>query len=326
LAIDLAALARRVVGAGAVPPPPHVVALSEREVVYSRIAPGAGAVHELRELRRVELPPDTFAAGLLGGPLRDAPAFADRLGQLLAGLSAPVDEASLVLPDAWLRVTFVESGDLPRTADTRDEVVRWKVKRLLPFRVEDLRLAWAEVPPLPLQSEPRRLLVAFGLESLLAGLEDAFAARGVWIGRITAESLALLPAVAPALSAAPLGALANVHSAGYTLLFTRHGVPVLYRFRALDPGLGDAQRASTVARDLRLTRAFVAEQLPDETLGRMVLAAPAPEVARWQAFLGEGLGRAAEPLEGLGLPLTAAERVTWVEVAPMLGAAREEVA
>ena len=324
--MDLRSFARRLAGLGAVPPPPHVFALDERAVAYARIAPIAGGGHELRELRRLELPAGSFAPGLLGGPLRDPAPFSERLAALLGGLSATVDQASLVLPDSWLRVTFIEVGDLPRSVEAREEIVRWKAKRLLPFRVEDLRLGWSEVPALPQQAEPRRLLVAFALESLLAGLEEAFADRGVWLGRITAETLALLPAISPALAAVPLGGLANVHEAGYTLLFTRHGQPVLHRFRALEPGLGEAQRASTVARDLRLTRAFVAEQLPDQTLGRMVLAAPSQLAARWQGWLAEGLGRAGEPLEALQLPLTAAERVTWAEVAPLLGAAREEVA
>ena len=57
-----------------------------------------------------------------------------------------------------------------------------------------------------------------------------------------------------------------------------------------------------------------------------MLAAPSELASRWQDWLGEGLGRAGEPLEALQLPLTAAERVTWAEVAPLLGAAREEVA
>ena len=324
--MDLTSFARRLAGIGPVPPPPHVFAVDERQVAYGRIAPTAGGAYELREMRRVELPADTFAPGLLGGPLRDPAAFGERLGALLGGLSSPVDQASLVLPDVWLRVTFVEVGQLPRAEEAREEIVRWKVKRLLPFRVEELRLAWSEVPALPQQSEPRRLLVAFALDSLLAGLEDAFAGRGVWVGRITAESLALLPAIAPALATFPLGGVANVHEAGYTLIFTRHGEPVLYRFRALDPGLGEAQRAATVARDLRLTRAFVAEQLPGEALGRMVVAAPGALAARWQGWLAEGLDRVGEPLESLQLPLTAAERVTWAEVAPLLGAAREEVA
>jgi hypothetical protein len=316
----LSDLARRLLGIGAVPAPPHVFALDERRLAYGRfVATGTG--HELRELRRVELPADGFVPGVLGGAPREPEAFADRLGQLLAGLSTPVPDASLVLPDAWLRVAFVEVGDLPRAADAREEVVRWKVKRLVPFRVDDLRLSWVEVAPLPRQAEPRRLLVAFAMEAVLAAIEAAFAARGIHVGRITSESLAVLPAVERALSGVDLAVLAVVHGGGYTLLFTRRGEPSLYRFKGPEGGAGDG----AVARDLRLTRAFVAEHLPDATLGRVVLAAPADRAPAWARWLEEGLGHRAEPLEALQLPLASTERVTWAEVAPMLGAARQEV-
>jgi hypothetical protein len=182
------------------------------------------------------------------------------------------------------------------------------------------------VAPLPQQAEPRRLLVAYGLEALLAQLEEAFAARGVWIGRIISESLALVPAVGEPLADAGLGALAVVRNGGYTLLFSRRGEPVLYRYKSLDDAqAGGAAASATVERDLRLTRAFVADQLPDLALDRVVLAAN-PETGRgWQEWLGSGLGRAAEPIEALRLPLASAERVGWMEVAPMLGAARQEV-
>jgi len=330
MAQPLVTIGRRLLGMGAVPAPPHVFALDAGTLRYGRFV-NAGGSWELRELRRVELPAESFQSGLLGGPLREPALFGERVVQLLAGLSAPVREASLVLPDAWLRLTFIESGELPRAAEARDEVVRWKVKRLLPFRVEDLRLATSEVAPLPQQSEPKRLLVAYGLEALLGQLEEAFSKAGVWLGRITSESLALLPAVGEALSEAPLGALAVVRDGGYTLLFTRRGEPVLYRFKSRDETPSAAPRSgtsSTVERDLRLTRAFVAEQLPDLAIARVVVAASdanRDEVRAWQDWLATGLGRAGEPLEALRLPLASAERVGWMEVAPMLGAARQEV-
>lgn len=325
-------IGKRLLGMGSVPAPPHVFALDATTLRYGRFVQ-AGASWELRELRRVDLPADSFQPGLLGGPLREPALFGEKVAQLLTGLSTPVREGSLVLPDAWLRLTFVESAELPGAADARDEIVRWKVKRLLPFRVEDLRLATAEVAPLPQQSEPKRLLVAYGLEALLAQLEEAFAKAGVWLGRITSESLALLPAVGEALAEAPLGALAVVRGGGYTLLFTRRGEPVLYRFKSLDEIPSAASSRSTVERDLRLTRAFVAEQLPDLAIGRVVVAtgdgnrdpSGREDVRAWQEWLAAGLGRAGEPLEALRLPLASAERVGWMEVAPMLGAAREEV-
>lgn len=336
MAASFASFGKRLLGMGSVPAPPHVFALDEKTLRYGRFVQAGGA-WELRELRRVELPAEGFQSGVLGGPLREPALFGEKVAQLLAGLSTPVREASLVLPDAWLRLTFVESGELPRAAPARDEIVRWKVKRLLPFRVEDLRLATAEVAPLPQQSEPKRLLVAYAIEALLVQLEEAFAKAGVWLGRITSESLALLPAVGEALAEAPLGALAVVRDGGYTLLFTRRGEPVLYRFKALDeipsaassrPGASHLGARSTVERDLRLTRAFVAEQLPDLAIGRVVVATSdgnRDEARAWQDWLASGLGRAGEPLEALRLPLASAERVGWMEVAPMLGAARQEV-
>src|SRR6185436_904705 len=259
MAQPLAMIGRRLLGMGAVAAPPHVFALDAGTLRYGRFV-YAGGGWELRELRRIELPAESFQPGLLGGPLREPALFGEKVVQLIAGLSAPVREASLVLPDAWLRLTFVESGELPRAPEAREEVVRWKVKRLLPFRVEDLRLATSEVAPLPQQGEPKRLLVAYGLEALLLQLEEAFAKAGVWLGRITSESLALLPAVGEALAEAPLGALAVVRDGGYTLLFTRRGEPVLYRFKSLDETPSAAARSgassqpgalSTVERDLR---------------------------------------------------------------------------
>jgi hypothetical protein len=133
------------------------------------------------------------------------------------------------------------------------------------------------------------------------------------------------------LAGVSLGALAVVRDGGYTLLFTRRGEPALYRFKSLDDPLATASPAptastrSTVERDLRLTRAFVAEQLPELALERVVLAAAADTGAEWQQWLASGLGRPGEPLESLRLPLASAERVGWMEVAPMLGAARQEV-
>jgi len=317
-------LLARLLGFGPVAAPPHVFALDERALRYARFVK-SGAGWELREMRRVELPADTFQTGLLGGPVRDPAAFQTAVAQLLAVLSAPVREASLVLPDSWQRLAFVESAELPRSLEQQEEVVRWKVKRLLPFRVEDLRLSWNEVAPLANQAEPRRLLVAYALEPLLAQLESAFAAANVWIGRVVSESLALVPAVGEPLTAAQLGALAVVRDGGYTLLFARRGEPVLYRFKALDDSLTPAQRTSATERDLRLTRAFVAEQLPDLALERVVLVAPVEATREWQEWLQSGLGRAGEPIDALRVPLSSAERVTWTEVAPLLGAARQEV-
>jgi hypothetical protein len=312
-----------------VPVPPHVFALDASRLRYGQFVRDRQGFR-CRFVREAALPRDAFQSGLLGGPLRDPGVFQGIVGTLVRSLPAgtKIKDASLVIPDAWLRVAFTESGDLPKTSDQLDEVLRWKLRRLVPFRVDELRVSAAEVPPLPDQEEPRRLLLGFAVEQLLAQLEDAFAANGIRLGQISNDSLAMLSSLnAPRADA--LTALAVVDEAGYTLVFVRAGAPVLHRYKGFTGGLPEGSRMGFVVRDLKLTRNFLDEHLPGVPLTQVLLAAPPALEPLWVDLLAEGLGEPASPLDGRHLPPLRAEEGTipaWRELAPLLGAVRREVA
>jgi hypothetical protein len=311
-----------------VPVPPHAFAVDGERLRYGQFARDRHGFR-LRGYREAPLPRDPFQHGPLGGPPRDPAAFRSLVGELVESVPGGVREASLVLPDAWLRVTFTESGELPKTADALDEVLRWKLRRLVPFRVDELRIGATEVSAIPGQEEPRRLLLGFAVELLLAQLEEAFAAAGVRIGQVTNASLSLLAAVAPPASSGSFTALVVVGAEGYTLIFARGGMPVLHRYKGFTGTLPESARASFVGRDLKLTRNFLDEHFPGSALGQVLLLA-APEVEpAWLDRLEEGLGSPAAPLDGRHLPPLRAEEAAvpaWRDLAPLLGAARQEVA
>ena len=310
-----------------VPPPPHVFSLDAERLRYGQFARDRHGFR-LRAYRETELPRDPFQHGPLGGPLRDPAAFRDLVAGMVKAIPGGVREASLVLPDAWLRVTFTESGDLPKEPAALDEVLRWKLRRLVPFRVDELRVDAAEVSPVPGQEEPRRLLLGFAIEQLLAQIEEAFAAVGVRIGKISCSSLSLLSALQPAPGGA-FSALVLVGDEGYTLIFSRGGEPVLHRYKGFTGNLPDAARAGFVGRDLKLTRNFLDEHFPGATLGSVLLLSPPELEPAWLDRLEEGLGRPAAPVDGRHLPPLRAEEPgvpPWRSLAPMLGAARQEVA
>ena len=104
------------------PVPPHVFALDGERLRYGQFVRDRHGFR-LRTFRQAALPRDPFQHGPLGGPLRDPAAFRELVGGLVKGIPGGVKDASLVLPDAWLRVTFSESGELPTTADALDEVL-----------------------------------------------------------------------------------------------------------------------------------------------------------------------------------------------------------
>jgi hypothetical protein len=334
---------RRLLGFAPLPSPPHVFALDAARLRYGQLAVDRQGLR-LRAFRQLALPADSFHNGLLGGPLRDPGAFRELVGGILDGVPGGVREASLVIPDAWLRVTYAESGDLPRGGAARDEVLRWKLRRLVPFRVDELRIGAAEVSPLPGQEEPRRLLMGFAIEQLLAQIEDAFTAHGVRLGQISNVSLSLLEGLGTADSRGPAAtqpavsqrgrssflALTLVEDDGYTLILARRGEPVLHRYKATLAGAADTAPGGSVVRDLRLTRNFLDEHFPGSSLETVLLLAPPPLQPLWLDRLQQGLGRRAAVVDGAVLPALRSEAPSalppWRELAPMVGAARRMIA
>jgi hypothetical protein len=318
---------KRLLGVEPVPSPPHVFALDGERLRYGQFVNDRHGFR-LRAFREAALPRDPFQHGPLGGPLRDPAAFRALVTGMVKAIPGGAREASLVLPDTWLRVTFTESGDLPRDASALEDVLRWKLKRLVPFRVDELRVNATEVSPIPGQEEPRRLLLGFAVEQLLAQIEDGFAAAGVRIGQISNASLSLLAAVAPSV-AGVYSALVLVGDEGYTLIFSRGGEPVLHRYKGFTGTLPEASRAAFVGRDLKLTRNFLDEHFPGSAIGSVLLLSPPELEPAWLDRLEEGLGAPAAPVDGRHLPPLRAEEASvppWRSLAPMLGAARQEVA
>ncbi len=305
------------------PVPPHVFGLTAEALVYGRFRRAAGGF-EFEAYGREPLPEGLLTPGPLGSPLHDPTALGEPLAELLGDAGARVTEASLVLPDAWLRVAFTEVGELPRNAAKREELLRWKLERLVPFRVADLRLAAVEVPALAGQQEPRRVLLCFGMETLLSQLEAAFAARGVRLGQIVPASLTAAAAAYEVTGGPELTGLLVAGEEGYALTFLQAGTPVVYRYRALAASSG---RERLVVRDLKLTRTFLAERLPGSELARFLLLAPESAAPAWTESLALAFDRPVVPLRREQLPLRGELPELGVDrVAPLLGAAIQEAA
>ncbi len=154
------------------------------------------------------------------------------------------------------------------------------------------------------------------------------------LGRITNSSLALLSAVELPASASGFSAVVQVETEGYTLIFARNGEPVLHRFKAFTGDAGDtggrsgAAHAIYITRDLKLTRNFLDEHFAGAPLGPVLLLAPPEAEPMWLDRLREGLGASVAPVDGRHLPSLRSEdpvAPAWRELAPMLGAVRQEV-
>lgn len=305
-------------GLDPLPAPPWVASVDRDRLVLARVEHGDDGTPQVDDLRLAELPAETFQNGPLGGPARNPAELGERIRALLG--PSPPSALSLVLPDEWLRLTFAESAELPRQPQAREDVLGWKLKRLVPYRLEELRFAGVEVPSIAGQSEPLRLLLAFAAESVVAQLEGAFAACGSRVGRVRSRTLGFLSAVADELAEAEIGLALRVEARAWSLVATHRGEPVLIRVR---PFPSEADPVAALVRELRLTRAWLGQSLPRHEPSRLLLVCDPAERDGWSRICHDGLGleptlrqvRLAPGLPDLGQP----------ELVPLSGAALEVI-
>ena len=336
--IGLPSWIERALGLQPRPVPGAVFAIRRRELrLATFVRPEHGATGlQLAELHSLPLPEGLFGSGPLGVPVGEPETLAAALRLLVARLARPIREASVVLPDAWARSLVLELGELPEDAAARLEVLRFRIKRMVPYRVEDLRLE-----AVPLAVEPSRAaaegsesgasapqsLVTFANGALCQLVEEAFTRCGVRVGQISGATLATLQALLRRDPNAGLFGFALVDTDGFQLVLVRDGVPVVWRQKGFTEGLSDADRARLLTAELRLTRTALDERFPGEALTELTLAAPRAVEPFWLQVLAQGLDTQATRLrlDHLGL---AAEGVgdALAELAPLAGAASREVA
>ena len=228
------------------PRPAHVFAVADDGLLYGRHGRQRDA---LERVDRQALPPGWYQLGPVGVLQVERQPLADALAALLPRLEPRPKRASLIVPNAWVRHLVLELESVPRQRDEAEDVLRWRLKKLLPCRPEDVRLDW-----LPL-GRAGRVLVELALDRPLAALEAAFEAADVTIGCIE-PSVTALAALVPA-EARP-AVLVVIEDRAFTLVMITGKRLALARHKAL-PADGVAA-AAVLTRELAQTLAHAREQ------------------------------------------------------------------
>lgn len=170
------------------PLPPSVVSLGETEIALAMLSRRRDAV-----LRVEEVPVDSecFRQGPVGLLGVDRALLAAALGRLVQRVGRLPAQGTVVLPASWVRCVQVETGDLPRQRREAEDIIRWRLKKLLPCRPEEVRLDF-----LPAGGDGR-VVVVLALDHPLSLVEDALAAAGMKVGRIEPTVLSVTSLVPP---------------------------------------------------------------------------------------------------------------------------------
>lgn len=197
-------------------------------------ASGVGVLRVRREKGRLlvgaaavlDLPPGTLSLSLTQPNIVDAPRFAQGLHGALerAGILGGA-RVALVLPDPTVRVTLVPTVEVPaRKAREVDELLRFRLRKTIPFDVREARLAWATAGDTPADT----IAVAAAFGPVVDQYEEACRGLGLEPGLVEIAGLALVRAAFPA-PARGDGLLVNWEDGYATLVLVRNGWPILLR-------------------------------------------------------------------------------------------------
>jgi type IV pilus assembly protein PilM len=137
-----------------------------------------------------ELAPGCIVPDLVETNLRQPDAVISAMRSAIGGVAGRSHDVIAVLPDAAVRVALVEFDTLPADAEEAEGVVRFRLKKSLPFDVDKTRVSYHAQK----SKEGIRVVAAVALASVLEEYEAAFREAGFSPGVVLPSMLAALGA------------------------------------------------------------------------------------------------------------------------------------
>ena len=163
-----------------------------------------------------------LAAGLKSPNFADRAAVAGALRQALDEISVKASQITVVIPDAAVRVLLLDFDLLPAKLAEALPIIRFRLRKLVPFEVEDAAVSYQLMPGKP---GVIRVIVAVCPGDVLAEYESAVREAGYEPGAILPSTLAALAAVG---SQEP-SLVINRNGSSVTTAITRQNELLLHR-------------------------------------------------------------------------------------------------
>jgi type IV pilus assembly protein PilM len=162
------------------------------EIATDRVLAGrlAESGHMVEACAAQELASGSVIPDLLEPNLRRKDAVYETIREALESVGGRSRDVVAVLPDAAVRVVLLDFDSLPDNRQEAESVVRFRLKKSLPFDVDKARVSYHA----QLSSNGVRVIAAVALTSVVEDYESAFREAGYSPGVVMPSTLAALGA------------------------------------------------------------------------------------------------------------------------------------
>jgi Tfp pilus assembly PilM family ATPase len=217
--------------------PPVAVELDRDEMLLVRLRRRRRGNPDLEAHAARPMPDHAAEGSILRPGLGAAEEAARRARELFESTGTRPGRVSLVLPDNLARVSLMSLPERPPTRRHLDEMVRFKLRKSVPFRMEEATISYQVLPS---HDKETHLLVALMLRSVVEQYEQVLEAAGARPGRVDLSTLSLFNLCRRDIAKAAAGdrdvALLNCARGYFSLLIVRGQRLLFYRSKSLAPG------------------------------------------------------------------------------------------
>jgi type IV pilus assembly protein PilM len=202
----------------ATPHPLLAIEIAPEQIAGVRFARGGTHVsYDVQPLPKGAIVPSAIEANLA-----NAAAVKEAVANVCQTLGAKDEDAALLLPDPVIRVFVQRFDEFPRSSEEAIPMLRWKLKKSVPFEAEETLLSYMRQTP---KTEGVDVVTAIARLRIVKEYEGALEAAGLRPGVVLSTTLAavsLLEDQKPTL-------LARVAGTSLTTAIVRDGVLAGYR-------------------------------------------------------------------------------------------------
>jgi type IV pilus assembly protein PilM len=168
------------------PRPKLACEITSERVLAARAAEIGSSV----EFAAFSLGMDKIVPDLTEPNIRDRDAVSQTIRDTLSSVGGRSRDVIAILPDAAVRVVLVDFETLPSNREEAEAVVRFRLKKSMPFDVEKAKVSYHSYPA----NGTVRLVAAVALASVIEEYESAFVEAGYSPGVVLPSMLAALGA------------------------------------------------------------------------------------------------------------------------------------
>ena len=183
----------------------------------------------LKRYGKIEPPPLLINPSLIDENIQDAENFKVGIRGLFKSAGINSRNISLALPDSSIKVSFLEFGDIPDDRGKIIELIKWNLKKTLPFPPDEASVDFQIIDTPSKESRSYRLLVALTRKAVLAQYESLLNACNLYPDVIAPSSFAVYNLYHDCFSEDEVCALLMLSRNRLTVMVARHGKLCFYR-------------------------------------------------------------------------------------------------